>query len=64
MKKASYEAVLLGLDQLFMSEVLGKSMTTEERAEAIDTFLKSTGWDWDQVINHLVDDKDVNSLSN
>jgi len=51
--RSNYQTISIGLDQLFFNPFI-KNETPEDRAEAIDNFLKLNGWTWDQVINHIL----------
>ncbi len=50
--KAKWETISIGLDQLWFSP-LGDCETIQDRADAIDTFLSSNGWSWDEVLEYI-----------
>lgn len=45
-----YQVFLQGLDHLFFSSLL-EGESPEDRAETIETYLKSNGFSWNDVIN-------------
>jgi len=50
--KSPWETISTGLDQLWFSP-LSDCETIQDRADAIDTFLKANGWTWDEVLNEI-----------
>lgn len=50
--KASWETVSSGLDQLWFTP-FSDCESPQDRADAIDTFLKANGWTWDEVLNEI-----------
>ncbi len=50
--KASWETINSGLDQLFFTALVADEGPLD-RAQAIDTYLVSNGWTWDEYINEL-----------
>lgn len=50
--KAKWETISIGLDQLWFSP-LGDCETIQDRADAIETFLKANGWNWDEVLDYI-----------
>ena len=55
--KANWETVSVGLDQLFFNPFTDCE-TPQDRADAIETFLKANGWTWDEVLNEISKDTD------
>ena len=53
-QKATYEAITLGLDQLFFMA----SLPDQDRAYTIESFLAQNGWNWDMVLNEMVKEND------
>lgn len=47
MKKIPYAQLIIGLDQLFFGKMGSESV--EARAEAIERYLSSNGWTWEEV---------------
>jgi hypothetical protein len=47
--RSNWDTVNGGLDQLFFSPFV-KDESPQDRAECIETFLKSNGWTWDEVL--------------
>lgn len=52
MSKVSWETISSGLDQLWFGPFL-EDETVDSRAETIETFLQSNGWDWDMVLSEM-----------
>lgn len=50
--KSKWETISAGLDQLWFSP-LSDCETIEDRADAIESFLKLNGWTWDEVLNYI-----------
>lgn len=50
--KASYDEVVKQLDKLFFLP-LSEGETPELRAEAIDAYLNSVEWTWDDVLDQI-----------
>lgn len=46
----SFVEISAGLDRLFFSP-FASNETTEQRAETIELFLKSNGWDWERYLD-------------
>ena len=46
MKKIPYAQLIIGLDQLFFGKMGSESV--EARAEAIERYLSSNGWTWEE----------------
>lgn len=42
----------MGLDQLWFTP-LTDCETIQDRADAVDTFLNSNGWNWDEVLDYI-----------
>lgn len=51
--KAPWETVSVGLDQLWFTPFT-EGESPQDRAGAIDNFLKLNGWTWDEVLNEIV----------
>jgi hypothetical protein len=65
MKRLNYKQLIVGLDQMFFNDMGGTAhIDTEMRARAIEVYLKASGWSWDEVIDHMIEDEDVDSLPN
>ena len=50
--RLSYQKVISMLDQLFFSSLI-EDETAQNRAETIEVFLSTNGWDWNQIIEEL-----------
>lgn len=52
-KKITYSELSIELDKFFFLP-FGKDESPEMRAEALDAYLKSVGWTWSEILNHLL----------
>lgn len=50
--RASWETISTGLDQLWFTPFI-KDESPQDRDNAINTFLKTNGWTWDEVLNEI-----------
>jgi hypothetical protein len=50
--KSVWETISIGLDQLWFTP-LSDCETIQDRADAIETFLSSNGWTWDDVLKEI-----------
>lgn len=56
--KTSWAVLQVGLDQLlFGSFIPGEE--PEDRSKAIETFLSSNGWSWDNVLDSIIMDDTI-----
>lgn len=55
--KAKWETISTGLDQLWFTPFTDCE-TPQDRGDAIETFLKSNGWTWDEVLAEISKDTD------
>lgn len=53
--KVSYESLWLGLDQLYLMP-LTDTDTIHTRSIVIDKYIEDSGWSWDAIIQHLIDE--------
>jgi hypothetical protein len=56
MKRIPYDQMMIGLDQLLLSNQITNHEQTILYAEAIDNYLASTGWSWDLIINYMIEE--------
>jgi hypothetical protein len=67
MKRLDFKQMLIGLDQLMMHGKIDNQEQTVLQADAIDEYLKQTGWDWDSVLQEMCyeqNEKDNHELVN
>jgi hypothetical protein len=50
--KSVWETISIGLDQLWFTP-LSDCETIQDRADAIETFLSTNGWTWDEVLKEI-----------
>ena len=53
MKAIQYDQMIIGLDNLFFSET---DYPDSERAELIEAYLEATGWDWNAILQHMLNE--------
>lgn len=58
-KKISYAELSIELDKFFFLP-FGDDESPEMRAEALEAYLKSVNWTWDDVLNAIVNQTDAN----
>lgn len=54
--KIDYNALMSGLDQLYLLPFL-EHETPNDRAQAIDNYLRMSGWDWNNIIERLTKER-------
>lgn len=50
--KSNWDTISRGLDELWFTPLMSFE-TIQDRADAIDIFLKSNGWTWDEVLKEI-----------
>lgn len=50
--KSTWTTISTGLDQLWFTPLLDCESVVD-RADAIENFLKSNGWSWDEVLDYI-----------
>jgi hypothetical protein len=50
--KASWQTITSGLDQLYSLPLI-KDESASDRSQAIETFILTNGWTWDEVIDMI-----------
>ncbi len=53
--KAPWATISIGLDQLWFTPLFDCE-TIQDRADAIENFLKANGWTWDEILNHIAEE--------
>ena len=56
MKRIPYNQMMIGLDQLLLSNQITNHQQAEVYAEAIDNYLAATGWSFDDIIQHMIEE--------
>lgn len=53
--KLEYEKLIVGLDQLYFSSALDR-FDTQTRVDAIEAFVRMSGWSWESITDHLIEE--------
>lgn len=57
--KLPYAQLVLELDKLFFGGKIDNQEQAIERADTIEGLLEATGWNWDMIIEHMLNENNI-----
>ena len=55
MRKLSYAELNVGLDQLYMQELIPGEQI-HDRMETVENYIRSNGWTYDEIISEMINE--------